>query len=149
MRTPMKLDTPILVRAVRVIKANAGISSAKIAEKLQTKQNYLGKALSAAKGFGLIGYVYVESGAAEWYPADKLQQAQKDAKRRADARRKERAHEHNVRSLRELRKVERETGEIPDADLAAKRTHIAAGQNVPLPFKCTAPASVFHLGGML
>jgi hypothetical protein len=142
--TSMTPETPVVIRVVDLVLQSPGIKSADVPKRLDISTHYAGQALTFASKAGLIRPVRVESAVFAWFPAGPVADA---AERRWKAKAKARLRARNRLSAQRIRTKGQPEG--VGRELADRPQCIRVKASAPLPFTCTAPASVFHLGGML
>jgi hypothetical protein len=148
------INTPIIGRVVELIVKRPGIGRPEIAEVLGVSKAHLIRVLTFARSAGMIEPVQLSRTRGGWFTPELAKQQKEEMMARADDRKRER--------LAAVRESCREKALRAEAEHAAKmaaqealdempivRRVLAAGSTCPLPFVCKAPASVFHLGGML
>jgi hypothetical protein len=132
-------------RAAEVVRAHPGKTAAELAELTGWSPQHTSKALTAARKAGTV--TILRTGYARWWPADTLDETKRLL------RTEQRSQALALHRLSNLRQVERRAAMAADADgsprLSDKPIQRRADARAPLPFKCRAPASVFHLGGVL
>lgn len=126
--------------AAAQVARTPGLRTEELAPLLGWRVMHASKALTGAKHGGLIGLIRA-SGIVRWYPAEQMPQRLADA---AEQRRQRKRRENEATARRLAEKRLQASPGLSDAPQVV-RVHVGA----PLPFTCRAPASVFHLGGML
>lgn len=137
-------DSAPVKHAVQLVAGTPGMKSTEFPALLGLSKHFAPKVLQCARMAGLIVAVHIEAYTFGWFPAGPV--ADKAAKKwKAIA--KERARVRNCKGVARLKKARKP--ENVGAELPGKPVRRYVKANKPLPFVCTAPASVFHLGGML
>lgn len=133
-------------RAVDLVMQSPGMLTTAFPAALGLSESWALKVLQCARKDGKIRPVRVATKEFGWFPVGRLADT---AERRWKATAKERAQDRNrAKKIRYANRgpeeLERDAKEFP---LEVVQRWVSAQK--PLPFKCVAPASVFHLGGML
>lgn len=137
--------------AVEIVNSANGLHLTEIAKQMDRSVLYVKVLLLAAKQYGHIGLVRASMNSV-WVPLhlqEPMQKAHDEAaelrKRRDDIRRAENRRLRRAGKM-PLAKQKRNAQETETDETPIQRWEKS---NRPLPFECKAPASVFHLGGML
>lgn len=132
-------------RIVQFIAANPGASLLQIARACCRSESVVAEYLTVARAAGLVDFLRIANVGIRWWPAADI-----PAQREAQAQRKleqRRTRQKVCKAwLRERRASVAALGSEDLADMPIRRWAAASD---PLPFRCTAPASVFHLGASL
>jgi hypothetical protein len=133
-------------RAVDLVMQSPGMLTNAFPAALGISESWALKVLQCARRDGKIRPVRVATKEFGWFPVGRLADM---AERRWKAIAKDRAQDRNrakkARAANQSpEELERLYKEFP---LEVVQRWVSAQK--PLPFKCVAPASVFHLGGML
>jgi hypothetical protein len=139
-------DRAAIPAVLAAIQAQPGITKAQIESGTGIVAFRVKKVLTELVGTRRIAVVRTFDGA-HWWPVSLASDAKKRA--RAEAKERRRIGCNAARAKLRLEAGSRRTQErqtVEDVEQPAIRW---AGPSDPLPFVCRAPASVFHLGGML
>lgn len=131
-------------RVVAAIGARPGINRDELARELALPVRLVRVALLIASKAGSIGGVRVAKGQVQWYPAEQVPAAQAradEASRQALLAKRRRCQARRRAGLPKLLRP----APVDPGDAPIIRRHVEVG--APLPFRCTAPRSVFELGG--
>jgi hypothetical protein len=124
------------------IKAADGVTNEELAERMGLPFELVRRGACALRHAGQIALVrHGLGGRVEWYEPKRAIVVRRAAEKVAAEKRRAR---NRVTSARHWEKVRAELGAECDDPVIQRR----ADPFSPLPFKCKAPASVFHLGGM-
>jgi hypothetical protein len=143
-RGALHAGSSAVLRAVALVTAAPGMATGDIPARLALSAHTTAKVLQCARAAGLIRAAMVETHTFGWFPAGPLADA---AERQWQAIAKRRAAQRNREGVARLRKVRKAPDIGPALPGKPIRKRVKASE--PLPWVCTAPASVFHLGGML
>lgn len=126
------------------ITARPGITQAQIVADLGVPDYRVRRVLTDAKRRKLVGAFRTGVDGMTWWPADMLAAAKRSAKQAVEAAQREQRRQYAAA------RFQRRMGELrASPELSPKPIRRHADPAAPLPFICRAPASVFHLGGML
>ena len=136
-------DSVSALRMAAMVERHPGQTSAKLAELIGWSAMHTGKALTGARKGGLIDVTKI-GGTVRWFSAADMPAVLEQA------RREQREQQLATQKLSNLRHKERRAEKAADAQgspqLSDQPIRRRADVRAPLPFKCRAPASVFHLG---
>lgn len=144
MTTLSSTDRAAQERILAAVADKPGSTQVQLAEVVGEPEYRVRRVLSIAKRAEIVGFIRIGGRTPTWWPVEMLQQAKADAKQAVEqAQREQRRAYANARWDR----VRAELAESPE--LPPRPIRRQADPAAPLPFVCTAPASVFHLAASL
>lgn len=138
------VDLAAVPAVVAALRANPGSSQVELVRATGMPDYRVKRCLTVAKRDGLAGVIRRGSRAARWWPADMMAEAKARIEAEVSVRERVERQAYAAARWQRIQGELRGAPELTDGPIRRKASAWA-----PLPFVCTAPASVFHLGGML
>ena len=152
--TPIPLNSPSMLAAVRLAVGSGGIHRDDIGKALGLCPKYTGRLLAVAKRLGLVESVCLSDCTWLWMsPAEaELLRLRVKVQRRQRERERHREFGNRVRRAAGIAPRNKPARPVPapvEVDDSPMVRRVGVDPRAPLPFVCRAAASVFHLGGGL
>ncbi len=132
--------------AGEILASNEGINSVQMARLGGWSVQHASKVLTAARKAGVADWLRRDRDA-YWWPASRI--ADVRAKRREELRRLEAQRAERRNADYRIKQAGKRADAAGDRVLSDRPAVIRVCPGAPLPFRCRAPASVFHMGAML
>lgn len=138
-----RVSAQTVERIVDMVRARPGLTNKRLQDACGWTERKTSNALTCAKKAGRIDYTRHQG--VRWYVAEAINEARE--KHEAQARARNLRADRDRHEAKKLALIESSAVDSPELPGHMIQRRVAA--DAPLPFALRAPASVFHIGGVL